>query len=225
MSRVSSVPLLALVSNTAVRILNRNTSVQARPDCMACTRNYKSRSMCSSMHWVRSLYSRARRPRPPRSFFLCDQDTNTMAVSSLAIFMRLKVCLLFDFTVKSNYADVKAETIICIDLLRTTVRWCGECCILCYCILLHLLSIYKNFIIMLYPYESLYLVHWCMVRHAAHNLTSSCTSSCTLVRPAALLLHHVLHLVLHLVHLYDLLHSYFIMYFILYFILYTCTTC
>ena len=36
------------------------------------------------MHWVRSLYSRARRPRP-RSFFLCDPDTNTMAVSSLAI--------------------------------------------------------------------------------------------------------------------------------------------
>ena len=44
----------------------------------------KSRSMCSSMHWVRSLYSRARRPRPPRSFFLCDPDTKTMAVSSLA---------------------------------------------------------------------------------------------------------------------------------------------
>ena len=36
------------------------------------------------MHWVRSLYSRARRPRPPRSFFLRDPDTNTMAVSSLA---------------------------------------------------------------------------------------------------------------------------------------------
>ena len=39
---------------------------------------------CISMHWVRSLYSRARRPRPPRSFFLCHPDTNTMAVSSLA---------------------------------------------------------------------------------------------------------------------------------------------
>ena len=39
------------------------------------------------MHWVRSLYSRARRPRPPRSFFLCDPDTNTMAVSSLAIYI------------------------------------------------------------------------------------------------------------------------------------------
>ena len=36
------------------------------------------------MHWVRSLYSRARRRRPPRSFFLRDPDTNTMAVSSLA---------------------------------------------------------------------------------------------------------------------------------------------
>ena len=39
---------------------------------------------CISMHWVRSHYSRARRPRPPRSFFLRDPDTNTMAVSSLA---------------------------------------------------------------------------------------------------------------------------------------------
>ena len=99
-------------------------------------------------------------------------------------FMRQKVCLLFDFTVKSNYADVKAETIICIDLLRTTVFWCGEC-LLCYCILLHLLSTYKNFIIMSYPYENLYLVHWFMARPAAFSL----------------------HLVLHLVHLYDLLNS------------------
>ena len=41
------------------------------------------------MHWVRSLYSRARRPRPPRSFFLCDPDTNTMAVSSLAMGRRV----------------------------------------------------------------------------------------------------------------------------------------
>ena len=46
------------------------------------------------MHWVRSLYSRARRPRPPRSFFLCDPDTNTMAVSSLAssdIFLNIRM--------------------------------------------------------------------------------------------------------------------------------------
>ena len=28
---------------------------------------------CISMHWVRSLYSRARRPRPPRSFFCATQ--------------------------------------------------------------------------------------------------------------------------------------------------------
>ena len=55
---------------------------------------------CISMHWVRSLYSRARRPRPPRSFFLCDPDTNTMAVSSLAFrFDRRKLLRNFTDTV------------------------------------------------------------------------------------------------------------------------------